>query len=31
MHYPSTVRASDAEGASIAEYIDRHAMQRAQP
>jgi hypothetical protein len=31
MHYPSTVRASDAEGAAIADYIDRHAMQRAQP
>jgi len=28
MHYPSTVRASDAEGASIAGYVDRHAMQR---
>jgi hypothetical protein len=26
MHYPSTVRISDAVGARIAEYVDRHAM-----
>jgi hypothetical protein len=26
MHYPSTVKASDAEGAAIANYIHRHAM-----
>jgi hypothetical protein len=28
MHYPSTVRASDAEGAAIAEYVNRHFMLR---
>jgi hypothetical protein len=28
MHYPSTVRISDLEGAAIATYIDTHMMQR---
>jgi hypothetical protein len=28
MHYPSSVAASDAEGAAIARYIDEHAMRR---
>jgi hypothetical protein len=28
MHYPSTVAISDATGAAIAEYVDRHAMRR---
>ncbi len=28
MHYPSTVWASDAEGAAIAQYVNRHAMRR---
>jgi membrane-associated phospholipid phosphatase len=28
MHYPSTVRISDAEGAAIAAYVDEHFMQR---
>jgi hypothetical protein len=28
MHYPSTVEASDAEGAAIAKYIHRHFMRR---
>ncbi len=28
MHYPSTVAASDATGAAIAEYVDRNAMRR---
>jgi len=28
MHYPSTVALSDATGAAIAEYVDRHAMRR---
>jgi hypothetical protein len=28
MHYPSTVRASDAEGQAIATYVDRRSMQR---
>ena len=28
MHYPSTVRISDAEGEAIANYINEHSMQR---
>jgi hypothetical protein len=28
MHYPSTVRISDALGEAIAEYVDRNGMQR---
>jgi hypothetical protein len=28
MHYPSTVRISDAEGGAIANYVDEHSMQR---
>ena len=28
MHYPSTVRISDAVGEAIAEYVNRNAMQR---
>jgi hypothetical protein len=28
MHYPSTVAISDAEGEAIANYVNRHAMQR---
>ena len=28
MHYPSTVAASDAEGAAIAQHVHRHAMLR---
>ncbi len=28
MHYPSTVAISDATGAAIAEFVDRHAMRR---
>ncbi len=28
MHYPSTVEISDAEGEAIANYVDRHSMQR---
>ena len=28
MHYPSTVAISDATGGAIADYVDRHAMQR---
>jgi hypothetical protein len=28
IHFPSTVAASDAEGQAIANYVDRHAMQR---
>jgi len=28
MHFPSTVAASDAEGQAIANYVDRHSMQR---
>ena len=28
MHYPSTVTISDAEGEAIANYVNRHAMQR---
>jgi hypothetical protein len=28
MHYPSTVRISDAEGQAIASYINRNAMQK---
>ena len=28
MHFPSTVAASDAEGEAIANYVDRHSMQR---
>lgn len=28
MHFPSTVAASDAEGATVAAYIDRNSMQR---
>jgi len=27
MHYPSTIAISDAEGAAIANYVNRHAMQ----
>jgi hypothetical protein len=27
MHYPSTIFVSDGEGAAIAEYVNRHAMQ----
>jgi membrane-associated phospholipid phosphatase len=30
MHYPSTVRISDAEGSAIARYVDRHSMQPLQ-
>jgi hypothetical protein len=28
MHYPSTVAISDAVGERIANYVNRHAMQR---
>ena len=28
MHYPSTVAISDALGSAIADYVDRHSMQR---
>jgi hypothetical protein len=28
MHYPSTVRISDAVGEAIARYVNRNAMQR---
>jgi len=28
MHYPSTVRISDAEGEAIANYVNLHSMQR---
>jgi hypothetical protein len=28
MHYPSTVDASDAEGAAIADYVNQNSMQR---
>jgi hypothetical protein len=31
MHYPSTVAISDAIGAAIARYVNRNAMQPAQP
>lgn len=28
MHYPSTVKISDAEGKAIAHYVDKHSMRR---
>jgi hypothetical protein len=31
MHYPSTVRVSDATGAAIANYVERNAMRRVHP
>jgi len=31
MHYPSTVAISDAAGEAIANYVNRHSMQRRHP
>jgi membrane-associated phospholipid phosphatase len=31
MHYPSTVRISDAVGEAIANYVNRNSMQRLRP